>query len=702
MNNLKHISPRMSQILAILLEQEKPVSVKLLADRMNLSKRTIQREMDSIDSILKYYELAFYSKTGVGIWIEGNVEAKNALREDLLGDDRLDVSNREERRKRLILEILKEKELRKLFYYSSRFQVSEATIRADLEAVEGWIGKYGLKILRKPGSGISISGSEEAYRRAIRAFINENIDTRMLREAYDITEHTEADYASLKYGEIGKILNDEIVKRVIQCLAGMENTRVMSLTENSYVGLIIHISIAVNRILKNEVIDSNESWQQRLELDEDYRLAEQIVRELEEEFEIEIPLVEVSYICLHIKGAKHEKIQWDGQKTGVIEKEEIRGLLNEMIDAFDPEMAYALKQDEEFIQGLLAHLQPTLIRLTHGMQIQNPVLEDIKQNYAEIYEKCLQVSRVLEAFTGKPVPEEETGFLTVHFGAAMVRQEGRKESIRKVDVGIICSSGIGISRLMLSKLDKLFGDKVELTAYGKNDITPYVQGKTDFFVSSISVEKADIPVVYVNPLLNEADLEKIRRMIYQYQRMPAKHREQNAFLTELDQINQMAAQINQVIKYMEFLYADENISFEGLLHMIGEKLSPYSDRSRMIEEALMQRERMSSQVFAEFGFALLHTRTKGVTRPVFAVCMTDRSGEFQDPYFKQIKVAFVMLVPVDELLKINNGIMGHISAMLVEEPEFMETAESADEEKLRTLLSKSLKQYFKKYLSGLS
>lgn len=40
--------------------------------------------------------------------------------------------------KRLTLEILKEKELRKLFYYSSRFQVSEATISADLEAIEGW------------------------------------------------------------------------------------------------------------------------------------------------------------------------------------------------------------------------------------------------------------------------------------------------------------------------------------------------------------------------------------------------------------------------------------------------------------------------------------------------------------------------------------------------------------------------------------
>lgn len=699
---LSNISPRVSQILQILLEQNAPISVKALAEQMNLSKRTIQREMDSINTILKGYEITLNSKTGIGIWLEGSEDKKQELRHDLSMDDRLDVSNREERRKRLTLEILKEKELRKLFYYSSRFQVSEATISADLEAIEGWLTRYGLRITRKPGSGISISGSEEAYRRAIRAFINENIDTHMLREAYESTESDAEGYASLQYGDIGKILNDDIVKRVIACLSGMDNTRVMTLTESSYVGLVIHIAIAINRILKDEVIDTDASWQQGLVEDADYHLAEQIVEELEEEFEIEIPAVEVSYICLHIKGAKHEKIQWDGQKINAIENRELRGLLNEMVDAFDPESAYLLKQDEEFIQGLLAHLRPTLIRLDHGMQIQNPVLDDIKQNYTDIYQKCLNVSKVLERFTGKPVPEEKTGFLTVHFGAAMVRQEGRKEEIRQVDVGIVCSSGIGISRLMLSKLNKLFGDRVNLTAYGKNDITSYVQGKTDFFVSSLPIEKAEIPVIHVNPLLNEEDIDQIRKMIYQYQRMPTKHKQEDLFSVQLDQINQMAAQINIVIKDMELFYVDVDITFEELLHQIGERLSPYSDQSQIIQEDLMRREQVSSQIFAEFGFALLHTRTKGVTRPVFAVCMPEENVAFKDPYFKQITVAFVMLVPDDELVKINNDIMGHISGMLIEEPEFMEVAEQGDKEQIRTLLSRHLKQYFRKYISGLS
>lgn len=701
MNNMD-ITPRMRMLLTVLLQENDPISVKYLAEQIGVSKRTTQRELEYINSTLKDYDIQFESKTGVGIWLEGSETEKQRLLSEMSEGNTYDVSNREERRKRLILEILREKGLRKLFYYSSQFGVSEATVSADLEAIKDWLSGYGLLIQRKPGSGISIHGSEENYRRAIRAFINENIDTKVLREAYEAEEEERNQCDVLQKSEIGQILNDEIVQRVIDCLVGMDNKHVMTLTESSYVGLVIHISIAINRILKNEVIEPNNNWQEKIEKDNDYRLAEQIVKELEEEFEIEIPEVEISYICLHIKGAKHEKIQWNGRTMAPIENRELQQLVNEMVDAFDREKSYLLKQDDEFIQGLLAHLQPTLIRLIHGMQIQNPVLDDIRENYPEIYQRCLCVAEVLAKKTGKSVPEEETGFLTVHFGAAMVRLEGRNENIRKVNVGVICSSGIGISRLMSSKIEKTFKERMNLTAYGKNDITPFVIGKTDFFISSIPMEQLEVPVIFVNPLLNEEDMDAISRMTYQCERLPAKQTEKDSFSVQLEEINLIAAQINLIIKHMDFFKVDNRISFEELLIAVGEKMTPYSDQQERIQEDIMRREQISSQIFAEFGFALLHTRTTGVVRPTFAICMTRDLNAYEDPYFKGIKVVFIMLVPMDDQLKINNDIMGYISGMLIEEYEFMETVERGDKEEIRAVLSKHLKTYFSKYLSGLA
>ncbi len=695
-------TPRMKQIFQVLLREEEAIPVKTLAEKVGVSKRTVQRELEYIESALKDYEIRFMSKTGVGVWLEGSAGEKERLLMEISGGDDYDVSNRENRRNRLILEILKEKGLKKLFYYSSQFGVSEATISGDLEAIEEWLNRYGLFVNRKPGSGISVEGSEDDYRRAIRAFINENMDTQAVREAYQDVNGNAASYENLKKSSIGQLLSDDIIRRVMDCITGMNNARVLTLTESSYTGLIIHISIAINRILKNEVIEPDKSWREENGRDEDYRLAEAIVAELEEEFEIEIPKVEIGYICLHIKGAKHEKIQWEDDKIPELENGQMQQLLNAMVDAFDPEKAYLLKQDDEFIQGLLAHMQPTLIRLLHGMQIQNPVLDDIRKNYPDIYARCEKVAKVLEEAVHKPVPAEETGYLTVHFGAALVRLEERKEKIRKVQVGVVCSSGIGISRLMSSKLEKIFRDRVVITTYGKNDITPFVASRVDFFITSITLEQAPIPVLEVNPLLNEEDIQRIQHMVYKYERMPGKQQETDEFTVQLEEINLVAAQINTVIKYMDFFKVDNRITFEELLIAIGERMSPYSDRREMIREDILRRERISTQVFAEFGFALLHTRTKGVIRPVFSVCMTRDLQSFSDPYFKGITVVFVMLVPMDDRISVNNEILGYISSMLIEEVEFMDVVKRGDKEEIRSYLSKSLKKYFKKYLWGLS
>lgn len=693
-------TPRIKQILQIMIAENAPVPIKKLAEKIGVSKRTVQREMGYVEQSLKEYEVQFFSKTGVGVWLEGDEDAKNKLRLMLDQGDDYDASNRDERRKRLILEILKDKGLKKLFYYSSQFDVSEATISADLAEAEKWLNQYDLHVTRKPGSGISVEGSEESYRRAIRVFISENIDTKIIKDAYAEKDKTMRFCEALKRSNLGQVLNDDIMKRVMDCIIGVDNPRIRTLTENSFTGLVIHISIAINRILKAEVIETDDKW--KMEVDDDYRLAQTIVRELEEEFEIQIPQVEMSYICLHIKGAKHESIQWNSKNMLSMGNREIQHLVNLMIDEFDNEKAYLLKQDDEFIQGLLAHLQPTMIRIAGGMQISNPVLDDIKKSYPDIYRRCLNVAAVLEKAIGKKVPEEETGFLTVHFGAAMVRMEGRNEQIRKVYVGVVCSSGIGISRLMASKLENAFRDRMQVTAYGKNDITPYIIGKTDFFISSIAMEQVDIPVIFVNPLLNEEDMGKIQRMVYQYERIPEKQKEINEFSAQLEEINIIAAQINLIIKYMEFFKVDDRITFDELLIAIGEKLSPYSDRRELIRDDIMRREQMSSQIFAEFGFALLHTRTKGVVRPEFSVCMTKDLTAFKNMYFKGISTVIIMLVPIDDNLKVNNGILGYLSSMLIEEDEFLDTIQRGNKEEIRGILSRYLKKYFNKYLSGLN
>lgn len=691
-------SPRLNQILQVLLKSDSVISVNQLAQDVGVSKRTVQRELEYIDIFLKKFSLKFLSKTGKGVWIEGEQDDKDQLLKLLLENRQIDITDREERRKRLTLEMLKDKAPKKLYYFSDLFGVSEATISNDMEELGQWFAQFHLVIQRKQGYGVTLVGSEQDYRKALRSFIDQNMDSKMIRDIY---EGKDPNYLrmSIKTNEknIYDILDDSILRRVLNCVLSLQEKRIGAMTENSFIGFILHITIAMNRILKKEIIESNEELINSLQEDEDYELAKYIVESLEEEFETQIPKMEIIYICLHIKASKSQYVE-PQKNTSFLYHEGIVEILEEMIDAYDGKLAPVLKQDEEFISGLLAHLQPTFVRLKNKMSIGNPLLPEIKKDYASIYLRCVEVSKVIEKHLNCQVPETEIGFLTIHFGAAIVRLENQKESKRKVKIGIVCASGIGISRLMLTKLSRYLKDRAEITTYGNEDITPYITEKNDFFVSSISIQIENADVLYVSPLLVEEDLERIEKKVKLYERIPKKQEVENEFSLQLEQVNYLAVQIKNLLNEVQCIKVNHQVTFEELLEIISQKLTPYKESQLKIQEDIQRRENLASQIMPELEIALLHTRTTGVVHPNFSVCYTREGDPFSDAYFNGIQVVIVMLIPLDSHVQDNSELLGYLSTSLIEEEQFLEKILEGEIESVKAELAKVLKKYFNQYL----
>ncbi len=700
MEDTMGFTPRLRQILLILLKEDKIISVRKLADEIKVSKRTVQRELEYVGSSLDEYHISLQTKTGTGIWLQGEAEDKIKLYELLQMEDTIDFGDKDNRRKRLILEILRDRTPKKLYYYANIFDVSEATISNDMEAVEGWFHQFNLSIIRRQGYGVALEGSEKDYRLAVRKFVDENSDNKLMKSFAAENERNIIDILRDKEGpNIYSLLNNDILNRVIICFQSIRDKRLTRLTENSYIGLILHVTIAVNRILQQEIIEPNDELMEKLVKNEDYNLAAHIASSLEEEFQIDIPDIEIAYILLHIKGSKLQYIDEDEPETeNERERQELLNFINDMIDVYDPDIAYDLKLDEEFIAGLLTHLAPTFVRLRNNMIITNPLLQQIKETYPGIYGKSKNVSQLITQRYGFPIPEEEIGFLAMHFGAACVRLENNRESKRKVDIGIVCASGIGISRLMHSKLKRFLKDSAELVTYGKEDLTPLQLKKIDFLISSINLDGMDADIVRVSPLLPENDLERIEAKVRVYAKTPKSSRTENDFELQLEQVNYTVTQIKHIINEFQCMKVNSRISFDELLVAVTERLSPYNDKRLLIQEDIRRREKIASQVIPEYDFALLHSRTKGVVRPCFSVCLTRDLGEFQDPFFQKIRAVIIMLIPEDEHLEENTGVMGYLSSKLVESNEFLNTIFSGNRENIRTYLAMELKRYFVQYL----
>ncbi|NLK27030.1 MAG: transcription antiterminator [Clostridiales bacterium] len=694
-------SPRLRQILLILLQEDRIISVQKLADEIKVSKRTVQRELEDVDASLSKYHVSLQTKTGTGIWLSGKPENKRNLLATLQEEDIVDSGDIEERRKLLILEILKDLSPKKLYYYGNIFSVSEATISNDMEAIEGWFEQFDLKIIRKPGYGVALEGSEKNYRIALRSFIDDNMDSKFLRKLTDEKDRTVFDVIRSKEGQnVYNLLDDDILKRVVLCFLSIRDKRILRLTDNSYIGLLLHVTIAVSRILQHEIIEPNDELIEKLHKDEDYDLALCIANSLEEEFQIEIPDIEIAYIFLHIKGSKLQYIDADGTESKA-EKEELIQFIHRMIESYDEKLAYELKQDEEFIAGLLAHLQPTFVRLKNNMIISNPLLDQIKDTYPEMFQKCLKLGDLIESKLSCKVPEAEIGFLAMHFGAAIVRLENQKESKRKVSIGIVCASGIGISRLMLTKLNRFLKERVELTTFGKEDLLPTTLRKLDFLVSSIDLDDIKADIVRVSPLLLEEDLVRIDAKVRKYAKMQKKELIINNFSKQLEEINYTIAQIKNIIKDFDCFKVNNNISFDELLVAVSERLA-FNNKynSSLIQRDIKRREKLASQVIPEYDFALLHSRTKGVIKPSLSVCLTKDLGEFTDPYFKSVHVVIIMLMPEDDHTKENGEILGFLSSRLVEDNEFLNVIYTGEKEKMKNFISIELNKYFKQYLNN--
>ena len=95
-------SPRLVQLLYLLVHSEEPIQVDDLAEQMKISKRTVYREIVDGNRSLSSYNLKLTNKTRKGLLIEGDHRDVERLRRDLEHSDTFDPRNQDERQMKLV------------------------------------------------------------------------------------------------------------------------------------------------------------------------------------------------------------------------------------------------------------------------------------------------------------------------------------------------------------------------------------------------------------------------------------------------------------------------------------------------------------------------------------------------------------------------------------------------------------------------
>ena len=691
-------TPRIQQILRIMLNSRGPVNKQDIADDIGVSKRTVQREFEYLELCIKKYGLKLENHKGKGVEIKGNPETIEKLREDLGDQQYPDAADRDGRRRRLLFELLRDRTPHKLFYYSQMLGVSEATAGNDMDALYPWLEESRLGIVKRPGYGVILEGDERDYRDAMRRFIEETAGQSDAYSSGDITGEIFAE-ALLDAADSGiySLLEGDTVRRVDKVLRRLNEPKILQLADSAYAGLVIHISIVIERLQQGAALKSVPPEMGNLEFWDDYDLAVRILEAMEKEFEISIPRGELSYVLLHIRGAKMAYTGEEQEFPADLGDDRLLPMIDRMIDVYNKDIANELKEDEEFLRGLLVHLRPVLVRLSTGLRIHNPILEDIKEEYADIFEACRRAAQVITEETGYEVNEEEVGFLAMHFGAAQERVRENKQYTRKVNIGIVCASGFGVARLMMTRLKDKLGDKAILKAYGKGEINKYVITGTDFFVSTMNLDQLPVDYLQVSPLIPPKDLYKIEYKLEDYSHI-RRDTTETPFNRRLDEAYFLIREIKSIIRRYKRMETSENIRFRELLQFMTMQVTDSLHAAAALRDGIEERERLNSQIFPELGIALLHCRSGAVREPVFISCTPRGTGNFKDPYFKGIRAALLMVMPVDDDRKMHMEVLGSISGSMVTNPYFLKTIKTGKEDEIRAELARELKCFFFDYL----
>lgn len=178
-------SPRLRKILLLVLKSDKSVPAGDLAEYMQVSKRTVFRELENVGGMIAKYGLQLETKSKKGISISGTQENKGILLNALNQSEFVDPKNMEERQKRIIFELLNREEPQKIYLFSKLLQVSEGTVNYDLDVIDKWFGQSGVGLIRKRGLGIYLEYQEEDYRKACMMYVHQDSNGADQRMIYD-------------------------------------------------------------------------------------------------------------------------------------------------------------------------------------------------------------------------------------------------------------------------------------------------------------------------------------------------------------------------------------------------------------------------------------------------------------------------------------------------------------------------------------
>ncbi|PTX17454.1 transcriptional antiterminator, BglG family [Halanaerobium congolense] len=677
------ISSRTKKIIKILIENDDYIVTDQIAEKLDVSSRTILRELKKVEKWLQKNKILLEKKKGTGIRLECSLDEKRRVKELLEFESVDKYYSPAERRMIILAELLKDQRPNKLYAFTRVLNVSEATVSNDLDEIEKWLQDYKLKLVRKPGLGVYLKGKEREIRKASINLLYQNFDLEeillLLQDKY--SEKEQSLRKTISKNRLLNLIGLDTINLLDSYIKELETKMDYKLADDSYAALMVHLAIALKRIKEGDQITIEQKLLEKIRNNDEFLIAKNLVSSIADAFNVEIPEAEVAYVTMHLMGSKGRGGIYNDE-ISMTDDYHLVYLTRKMIEKAEIELGIYLEDDEELLIGLVRHLEPTINRIKLNLDIRNPLLAEIKEKYGELFQVSKKCAAILAAEEKIDVPDSEAAYIAMHLGSAVERKRKPQQKYR---AAVACTSGIGASRLLASRLSKEF-ENIEITSLISTldfDNQVIKDLNLDLIISTVAIPKSEIPVIVVNPLLNEKQQQEINDFLLNHQ---AKNQQNNKKITlkeKLEMINNYNQGILEVLNNFQLINSYHYKTVDKLIEDAAQFLTNSQRQKREIEKDLTLREEKGSTVLKHNQIMLLHCQSSAVRELYFAVIRPDKSFEIITEAGEKtvIEIVIVMAAPIKGSTQ-GREVLSEISHLLIENQDFIDAVKTGSSEEI--------------------
>ncbi|MFT8321092.1 MAG: BglG family transcription antiterminator [Bacillus sp. (in: firmicutes)] len=459
------------------------IKAKTLESKLNLSRSQVNYSLQKVNEWLKENGLdKIRNNRKTGLFVDNQVKnflpAQNSKRNPIK-----QTPDEMDRAYLICILLLSRTEELSLFHLADTLTVSRNTVLKILKKAEKIAEKYKISILYNRRTGYFMEGLEFNKRYLLIASVQK------LFHSMDGAAWVQ-EMAALSIQEL------EIMR---QRFEKVERKLNIKFTDERMKELPFSLLLLLKRISMGKGMENHDIPLSDLTMTKEYKVVEDLVWGI-----ANVKQEDRLFICLQLLAANVIEIEKDiYHDTAILEA------IQEMLTVFENNACIRFHDRSILESKLLQHLKPAIYRMKYGLTIENPLLDEIKQEYEDVHQLVLKSLGSIENLVEKKIEEDEASFLTLLIKSWLYKYG--EEIPNKLKAIVVCPNGISVSKLLFESLKELFPQFIFLDHVSIREFEKF-NSIVDIVFSTVSIPTKK-KFFYIKSLLTSQEKKELQQRV---------------------------------------------------------------------------------------------------------------------------------------------------------------------------------------------